>query len=54
MAGEVLWRDTGIPPKIFMLDARAIFSPGFVAISLGLLDGGSGHNGRCHFVHCAT
>ena len=25
MAGEVLWRDTGIPPKIFMLDARAIF-----------------------------
>ncbi|WP_291447907.1 IcmT/TraK family protein [Desulfovibrio sp.] len=25
MAGEVLWRDTGIAPKIFILDARAIF-----------------------------
>jgi intracellular multiplication protein IcmT len=25
MAGEVLWRDTGIPPKIGTLDARAIF-----------------------------
>jgi len=25
MAGEVLWRDTAIPPKIFILDARAIF-----------------------------
>lgn len=25
MAGEVLWRDTGLAPKIFILDARAIF-----------------------------
>jgi intracellular multiplication protein IcmT len=25
MAGEVLWRDTGIAPKIFILDARAVF-----------------------------
>lgn len=25
MAGEVLWRDTGIAPKVFILDARAIF-----------------------------
>ena len=28
MAGEVLWRDTGIAPKIFILDARAIFPLG--------------------------
>ena len=25
MNGEVLWRDTGLTPKIFILDARAIF-----------------------------
>ena len=25
MASDVLWRDTGIAPKIFILDARAIF-----------------------------
>lgn len=25
MASNVLWRDTGIAPKIFILDARAIF-----------------------------
>lgn len=25
MASEVLWRDTGLTPKIFMIDARAIF-----------------------------
>ena len=25
MAADVLWRDTGIAPKIFILDARAIF-----------------------------
>ena len=25
MAGEVLWRDTGLTPKIFVLDARAAF-----------------------------
>jgi intracellular multiplication protein IcmT len=25
MAREVLWRDTGIAPKIFILDARAVF-----------------------------
>jgi intracellular multiplication protein IcmT len=25
MAKEVLWRDTGIAPKIFILDARAVF-----------------------------
>ena len=25
MAGDVLWRDTGIPPKIGPLDARAVF-----------------------------
>lgn len=25
MAGEVLWRDTGLTPKIFMIDARAVF-----------------------------
>ena len=28
MAKEVLWRDTGIPPKIFILDARAVFPLG--------------------------
>ena len=28
MAGELLWRDTGIPPKIGPLDARAIFPIG--------------------------
>lgn len=25
MAADVLWRDTGIAPKVFILDARAIF-----------------------------
>jgi intracellular multiplication protein IcmT len=25
MAYDVLWRDTAIPPKIFILDARAVF-----------------------------
>ncbi len=25
MAGELLWRDTGFAPKIFILDARAVF-----------------------------
>ena len=25
MAREILWRDTGITPKIFILDARAVF-----------------------------
>ena len=25
MANEVLWRDTGIAPKIFILDASAVF-----------------------------
>jgi intracellular multiplication protein IcmT len=25
MAADVLWRDTGITPKIFILDARAAF-----------------------------
>ena len=25
MAGEVLWRDTALTPKIFILDARAVF-----------------------------
>lgn len=25
MSHEVLWRDTGLTPKIFILDARAIF-----------------------------
>lgn len=25
MTGEVLWRDTALTPKIFILDARAVF-----------------------------
>jgi intracellular multiplication protein IcmT len=28
MAGDVLWRDTGLAPKIFILDARAVFPIG--------------------------
>ena len=28
MAAQVLWRDTGITPKIFILDARAVFPLG--------------------------
>ena len=39
---DVLWRDTALTPKIFILDARAVFSSGPLALSLGLVDGGAG------------
>ena len=44
---DVLWRDTALTPKIFILDARAVFSPGPVALSLGLVDGGAGACRHC-------
>jgi intracellular multiplication protein IcmT len=28
MTGDVLWRDTVLAPKIFILDARAVFPIG--------------------------
>ena len=40
MAGEVLWRDTGIAPKIFILDARAIFPIGLWLFHWSMLTAG--------------
>ena len=47
MNGEVLWRDTGLTPKIFILDAA-------VAVPLVLVDGSHCLPGHCGPVLCST
>lgn len=58
---DVLWRDTALTPKIFILDARRRLSSGPLALSLGLVDGGVGACRHCralsgaahrHDAHC--